>query len=176
MASVLENLETTVVSVFQPALRVATRIAVPAGQAGGSLPASGFATIGTFTFTGSLFVCIMKAATDAALKNNGIIDSYFDLRTLTEVVSSGCRIPIPERRGAVPAPFDPEETVTSPDGGWRFDPGGDWDRPCPPGSRRDHEKLHFDDGISTGEGRHWDYTDCDGNTWKIWPDGTMTPA
>ena len=42
---------------------------------------------------------------------------------------------------------------------------------CPNGNTA---TLHFDDGISNGKGDHWDYKDCDGKVWYIWPNGTMT--
>ena len=88
-------------------------------------------------------------------------------------VAQGSIFPEPERPGSVPAPFDPEEVVTS---SQCREVLGDWECDCPPGSKNPTFKLHFDDGIATGEGRHWDYTDCDGNTWKIFEDGTMIPA
>ncbi|MFN7939163.1 MAG: RHS repeat-associated core domain-containing protein, partial [Bryobacteraceae bacterium] len=41
------------------------------------------------TQAGAYFICIMKKATDAALKNNGIVDPYFDYHSR---FADGCRI------------------------------------------------------------------------------------
>jgi hypothetical protein len=104
------------------------------------------------------------------------------------IYASGCtatstRLPGTVRPGEVPSPigYPTLDTLTSPNGGppWDCEPPGrdgqprECSRRCPNGNT---EKLHFDDGISNGKGDHWDYTDCEGTTWYIWPNGTMTPA
>jgi Flp pilus assembly pilin Flp len=89
--------------------------------------------------------------------------------------ATASRLPHIPAYGDRPAPFDPEDVITTPGTPWRCQDGGDCEAPCPPGSKRDHEKLHWDPG-SRGEPPHWDYTDCNGDTWKIYLDGTMGPA
>jgi RHS repeat-associated protein len=78
--------------------------------------------------------------------------------------------------GSELSPLQPLESLTDPNAGWIADAGGDWWRPCPPGSARPFEKLHFDPGINQNKGEHWDHTDCNGHTWRIWPDGSRTRA
>jgi hypothetical protein len=70
------------------------------------------------------------------------------------------------------------DELTDPSEGWRSVSGDPdtWERDCPPGSKRTYEKVHRDDGIKYNEGLHFDYTDCDGNTWKDYPDGRRSPA
>jgi len=97
-------------------------------------------------------------------------------QTVCGVQGTATYLPHLPRRGTRDAPFNPEEEITNPDKGWRADPTGDFEGSCPAGSRRDHQKLHFDPGVSNGKGEHWDWTDCDGKTWYIWPDGSMSPA
>jgi len=77
--------------------------------------------------------------------------------------------------GDRPAPFNPEDVTTAPGTPWNCDAAGNCDAPCPPGSKRPFETLHWDPGYY-GEPPHWDYTDCDGKTWKIYLDGTMGPG
>jgi hypothetical protein len=74
--------------------------------------------------------------------------------------------------GDRPAPFDPEDEVTKRGSEWKCDENEECEAPCPDGG---HQKLRRDPGLY-GEPPHWDWTDCEGNTWKIYRDGTMKPA
>jgi RHS repeat-associated protein len=71
-----------------------------------------------------------------------------------------------------------QDDITDPKKGWRTVEGDPttWERDCPPGSPRTFETVHYDEGIKYGEGVHYDYTDCQGKTWKDYPDGTRNPA
>jgi RHS repeat-associated protein len=93
----------------------------------------------------------------------GIYDLYERLTTMPS-------------RGKTPSEW--EDEVTDPTKKWRAVKGepDTWERDCPPGSPRRWEKVHRDEGIKYNEGLHWDYTDCEGKTWKDWPDGRRTPA
>ena len=83
-------------------------------------------------------------------------------------------MPHKPRPGAVPWEFNPDDVRTDPDSGWDCNPAlTECTKRCDNGNT---SYLHFDDGIKFNEGRHWDYKDCNGKPWKIWPDGTMTPA
>ncbi len=75
------------------------------------------------------------------------------------------------------APFDPLKEITDPQKGWQWNDNEQkcW-TDCPEGSKRSTTTVHQDDGVKCGEGQHWDYVDCNGDSWKIWPDGTMTPG
>ena len=85
------------------------------------------------------------------------------------------RLPHIPTYGDQPAPFDPEDVITAPGSPWRCDSEDECEAPCPPDSKRDHQKLHRDPG-RFGEPPHWDWTDCNGDTWKIYLDGTMGPG
>jgi len=101
-----------------------------------------------------------------------------------EFYASGCtasssRLPHIPPLGNQPAPFNPWDVITAPGTPWKCTDDNDdleCEAPCPPGSKRDYRKLHWDDGRKTGEPPHWDYTDCNGDTWKIYLDGTMGPG
>jgi RHS repeat-associated protein len=83
---------------------------------------------------------------------------------------------LPDIKGKTPSQW--VEEITYPRSGWKSVPGdpSTWQRDCPPGSRRSYETVHYDEGIRYNEGVHYDVTDCDGKTWKDWPDGRRTPA
>jgi RHS repeat-associated protein len=71
-----------------------------------------------------------------------------------------------------PAPFWPPDEVTEPE--WQWDPDTQtYSMECDNGET---STLWYDNGVKTGESPHWDYKDCDGHTWKIWHDGTMSPS
>ena len=82
--------------------------------------------------------------------------------------------------GPDPAPFDPNKEVYEPGTDWSCggeNPDGSFEcwAPCPGGGI---QKLHFSPAGSDPYHpfQHWDWTDCDGKSWYIWTDGTMTPA
>jgi hypothetical protein len=115
--------------------------------------------------------------TDAATvgvigQNLGSPQNVQILPAICSAISS--KMPYKPRPGAVPWPFDPDDVRTDPNSGWGCN--GDLTectKRCPNGNT---SYLHYDPGTKYGEGPHWDYKDCDGKTWKIWPDGTMIPA
>jgi RHS repeat-associated protein len=131
------------------------------------------------TYVGSRLACSFR--TDAAVvaavsdpRNLGGPQTLDIFGSICSAISS--KMPNIPRPGEVPATIDPLEVITAPGSGWG--PGcnaalTDCEKRCPNGNT---ETLHFDPGIIYNEGPHWDYKDCDGNTWKIWPNGTMTPA
>ncbi len=115
--------------------------------------------------------------TDAAIIS-GLIQNFGhvqDIQVLPAICSAiSNRMPYTPRPGSVPSPFDPDDVRTDPNSGWGCN--GDLTectQRCPNGNT---SYLHYDPGTKYGEGPHWDYKDCDGKTWKIWPDRTMTPA
>jgi len=69
--------------------------------AGGSLAGTSGAVY-AYTFAGAAFICILKTATDAVLKSNGIVDQFFDLPIGFETY--GCRVPITTKK----RPPDPD--------------------------------------------------------------------
>ena len=114
--------------------------------------------------------CVLFSAADT-LKLAHLGDVIPDI---ANCIATGSSMPVIPRDGAVPAPFIPLDVITEPGTKWDCDASFEncqWR--CPNGNTA---SLHYDPGIKYGEGPHWDYKDCDGKTWKIWPNGTMTPA
>jgi RHS repeat-associated protein len=117
------------------------------------------------------------AGVEAIGKNLGGPQTVTLLGNICSAISS--KMPNPPRPGQVPAPFLPLDAITAPGTPWKCGELGpddlpvECEAPCPNGRT---QKLHYDPGTTNGKGAHWDYTDCNGDTWYIWPNGTMTPA
>jgi RHS repeat-associated protein len=119
--------------------------------------------------------CILYAAADAlhvTSLNLGFLQNLNVHWSTCSAMSN--RMPRIPTEGEVPAPFMPLNVITEPGTKWGCDDSYEnCSTRCPNGNT---SYLHYDPGIKYNEGSHWDYKDCDGKTWKIWPDGTMTPA
>ena len=77
-----------------------------------------------------------------------------------------------------PPTLNPMEEITKNGSIWRQvgSPANlDWEADCPPGSKRHYQHLHYDPDHFT-KGSHWDYTDCNGYSWTVYPNGTVVPA
>jgi hypothetical protein len=79
---------------------------------------------------------------------------------------------------AVPAPWPNFQTVleelTKPGSTWKWN-GSKWEQDCPPGSPKQIQTLHWNPPDQYHQFGHYDYVDCNGHSWSVWGDGTMTP-
>ena len=150
------------------------RATVPKGAFWGGIGLTGF---------GLQVACLYNtegAGVGAVGQNLGSPQNPKLLPAICSAISS--KMPYKPRPGAVPSPlgYPSLESLTAPGGPpWHCGELGPDDLPdeCwAPCANGKTEKLHYDPGTTNGKGAHWDYTDCNGDTWYIWPDGTMTPA
>jgi RHS repeat-associated protein len=80
----------------------------------------------------------------------------------------------PNTTPAYPVPPIPANPADPPAPGW------DWKGQQPPGSKGNWvgpngDKLNPDLGHGPGVPPHWDWTDPDGNPWRVFPDGKVEP-
>lgn len=127
-------------------------------------------------------ICQLETTSELlkAITQPGVLGHPQNVQLYKTLCSANSRVPHIPGIGPLDAPFDPFEEVTSPGSPWNCNPQNpngtiDCQAPCPEGSQRHYRKLTYDPG-SYGKLPHWDYTDCDGKTWYIWSDGSMSAA
>lgn len=82
-------------------------------------------------------------------------------------------------RKQAPFPYPGNDGTVAPGPNWTWKgngspgrPQGNWTKVNPDGTK---ESLHPDLNHPDPIGPHWDYKDVNGDNWRIWPDGTMSP-